>query len=283
MSPRSIRADRPVDPITIEILREVAIGAEAEGVAHMLVGASARDVLLTHVFGLEIKRATYDVDFAVAVKDWQQFEALRARLIAHGTFKNGGKTQQRLYYKGADGEYDYHIDLVPFGEISKGTGEVAWPPDLKTIMNVTGYDDVLAAAELVEFTPGFIQKVVSIPGLAILKIVAWSDRGRGNPKDAQDLIFIMDNYTNAGNFDRIYEVEEALDAGDGDPDVAGVYLLGLDIREVASASTLNTLQQILERDFDRLTIEMVKPLRYLENVEERVVLRLRSLQRALSA
>lgn len=283
MSPRSIRADRPVDPITIEILREVAIGAEAEGVAHMLVGASARDVLLTHVFGLEIKRATYDVDFAVAVKDWQQFEALRARLIAHGMFKNGGKAQQRLYYQGADGEYDYHIDLVPFGEISKGTGEVAWPPDLKTIMSVTGYDDVLAAAELVEFTPGFIQKVVSIPGLAILKIVAWSDRGRGNPKDAQDLIFIMDNYTNAGNFDRIYEVEEALDAGDGDPDVAGVYLLGLDIRQVASASTLNTLQQILERDFDRLTIEMVKPLRYLENVEERVVLRLRSLQRALSA
>lgn len=283
MSPRSIRADRPVDPITIEILREVAIGAEAEGVAHMLVGATARDVLLTHVFGLEIKRATYDVDFAVAVKDWQQFEALRARLIAHGTFKDGGKVQQRLYYKSADVEYDYHIDLVPFGEISKGTGEVAWPPDLKTIMNVAGYDDVLAAAELVEFTPGFIQKVVSIPGLAILKIVAWSDRGRDNPKDAQDLIFIMDNYTNAGNFDRIYEVEEALDAGDGDPDVAGVYLLGLDIRQVASASTLNTLQQILERDFDRLTIEMVKPLRYLENVEERVILRLRSLQRALSA
>lgn len=80
MSLQSIRADRPIDPITAEILREVAAAAEAEGVDHMLVGATARDVLLTHVFGLEVRRATYDVDFAVAVKDWEQFDALRTRL-----------------------------------------------------------------------------------------------------------------------------------------------------------------------------------------------------------
>lgn len=74
-----------------------------------------------------------------------------------------------------------------------------------------------------EFAPGFVQKVVSIPGLAILKIVAWSDRGRENPKDAQDLIFIMDNYADAGNLDGVYEVEGVLEAGDNDTDAAGVY------------------------------------------------------------
>ncbi|RFP08282.1 hypothetical protein D0T23_29225 [Duganella sp. BJB475] len=248
----------------------------------MLVGATARDVLLTHVFGLEVRRATHDVDFAVAVKDWDQFEALRTRLITSGTFKDDGRAKQRLYYKGESGEYDYPIDLVPFGEISKGSDEVAWPPDLKTIMNVAGYEDVLAAAESVEFAPGFVQKVVSIAGLAILKIVAWSDRGRENPKDAQDLIVIMDSYAYAGNFDRIYDVDGVIEAGDNDPDAAGVYLLGLDIRQVASANTLNVLTQIIERDFDRLSTEMVKPLRYLENVEERVTSRLRLLQRALT-
>ena len=115
-----------------------------------------------------------------------------------------------------------------------------------------------------------------------MKIVAWSDRGRENPKDAQDLIFIMDNYADAGNLDRVYEVEGLLEAGDNDPDAAGVYLLGLDIRQVTSANTLNVLRQIIERDFDRLSIEMVKPLRYLENVEARVTSRLRLLQRALA-
>lgn len=282
MSPRSIRADRPVDPITIEILREVAAAAEAEGIGHMLVGATARDVLLTHVFGLGIRRATHDVDFAVAVKDWAQFEALRAGLLARKTFKDGGRAKQRLYYQGERGEYDYHIDLIPFGAISKGSNEIAWPPDLMTIMNVAGYEDALAAAELVEFSLGFIQKVVSIAGLAILKIVAWSDRGRENPKDAQDLVFIMDSYTVAGNSDRVYEVEGVIEAGDYDPDSAGVYLLGLDIRRVASENTLVVLKQIIERDFDRLLIEMIKPLRHVENVEDRVASRLRLLWQALA-
>jgi len=248
----------------------------------MLVGATARDVLLTHVFGLEVMRATHDVDFAVAVKDWAQFDALRTALLERKTFKDGGRAKQRLYYKGTEGRYDYHIDLVPFGAISNGSNELAWPPDLKTIMNVAGYEDVLAAAESVEISPGFIQKVVSIAGLAILKTVAWSDRGRDNPKDAQDLVFIMDSYAAAGNLDRIYEVDGVIEAGDYDPDIAGVYLLGLDMRRVASEKTREVLKQIIERDFDRLSTDMIKPLRHVENVEERVTSRLRLLQQALA-
>jgi predicted nucleotidyltransferase len=282
LSLQSIRADRPVDPVTVEILREVAVAAESEGIDHMLVGATARDVLLTHVFGLEVRRATYDVDFAVAVKDWAHFEALRTGLLVRNTFRDDGRTKQRLYYQGEQSDCNYHIDLVPFGAISKGSNEIAWPPDLKTIMNVAGYEDVLAAAELVEFSPGFIQKVVSIAGLAILKIVAWSDRGRDNPKDAHDMIFIMDSYAAAGNFDRVYQIDGVIEAGDHDPDMAGVYLLGLDIRRMASTNTLGVVKQIIERDFDRLVTEMIKPQRHFENVEERVISRLRLLQQALS-
>ena len=34
----------------------------------MLVGATARDILLNHVFGMAARRATHDLDFAVAVR-----------------------------------------------------------------------------------------------------------------------------------------------------------------------------------------------------------------------
>ena len=44
--------------MTIQILREVTAVADALGINHMLVGATARDVLLTSVFGLEPRRAT---------------------------------------------------------------------------------------------------------------------------------------------------------------------------------------------------------------------------------
>lgn len=281
MQVRTILADRPVDPITVEILRAVATAAGAVQIDHMLVGATARDVLLTHVFGLAMRRATHDVDCAVAVKDWEQFDALRAALLATGMFKDAGRAKQRLYYLDDEGAHAFPLDLVPFGAITKGSDEIAWPPELKTIMNVAGYEDVLAAAEWVEFAAGFQQKVVSVAGLVILKLVAWSDRGRDDPKDALDLAFIMDSYANAGNVDRVYEVDGVIEAGDYDQDAGGVYLLGLDMQRVASEMTRGVIINIIERDFDRLVTEMIKPSRFLENIEARITSRLRLLQQAL--
>jgi len=260
----------------------VAEEAQAEQVDYMLVGATARDILLTHVFGLAARRATYDVDFAIAVKDWDQFDALRARLIARGTFIPGGQARQRLYYKGDQGDLNYHLDLVPFGQITQGSDELAWPPDMKVIMNLAGYDDVLAAAERVTFLPGFDGKVVSLAGLAILKLVAWSDRGLENPKDAHDLIHLMDSYAAAGNIDRVYEEDGVIEAGDYDPDLAGVYLLGKDIRRVASEQTIAVLTQIVERDFNRLSNEMTKAMRHLDDAEPRIQTRLRLLLQAIA-
>jgi predicted nucleotidyltransferase len=280
--PRLIKADHPVDPIVIAILRNVAEEARSEGIPYMLVGATARDILLTHVFGLATRRATYDVDFAIAVRDWHQFDTMKKRLVARGTFRPGGAAQQRLYYHGLDGDLDYPLDLVPFGGIAQGSNEIAWPPDMKTVMNIAGYDDVLAAAELVTFAPGFDGKVVSLAGLAILKLVAWSDRGRDNPKDAHDLIHLINSYAEAGNFDRIYEEEGIIEAGNYDSDLAGAYLLGQDIKRVASTPTRNLLTDIIARDFDKLATEMVKPIRYFENAEQRVASRLRLLQSALT-
>jgi len=282
LTPRSIRADRPIDDVTIDILRAVAEEAQAEQVDYMLVGATARDILLTHVFGLAARRATYDVDFTIAVKDWDQFDALRARLIARGTFIPGGQARQRLYYKGDQGDLNYHLDLVPFGQITQGSDELAWPPDMKVIMNLAGYDDVLAAAERVTFLPGFDGKVVSLAGLAILKLVAWSDRGLENPKDAHDLIHLMDSYAAAGNIDRVYEEDGVIEAGDYDPDLAGVYLLGKDIRRVASEQTIAVLTQIVERDFNRLSNEMTKAMRHLDDAEPRIQTRLRLLLQAIA-
>lgn len=282
MTPRLIRDDRPVDPIIIDILRAIAAETSAEGIDYMLVGATARDILLNHVFGIVARRATYDVDFAVAVKDWHQFDALRARLLARGTFKEQGSAQQRLYFTGWNGDLRYQLDLIPFGAIAQGTGEIAWPPDMAVVMNVAGYDDVLATAEDVKFAADFDGKVVSLAGLAILKLLAWSDRGRENPKDAHDLIYLMDSYTASGNLERVYDEEGVIEAGEADPDLAGVYLLGKDIRRVASIETLSALLQIIRQDFDRLSNEMIKASRHLDNVDERVVSRLHLLEKSLA-
>ena len=50
----------------------------------LVVGALARDLLLHHVHGCKIERATTDVDFALAVSSWEQFSRTRDALIARG-------------------------------------------------------------------------------------------------------------------------------------------------------------------------------------------------------
>lgn len=60
-----VKAERPLDPNILAILATLQAVATDLGFSYFLVGATARDVLMTHVFGLEVQRATHDVDFAV--------------------------------------------------------------------------------------------------------------------------------------------------------------------------------------------------------------------------
>ena len=62
----SVARDRPVDPLAIEILSQIDPVARALGIEYLVAGATARDILLVGVFGLETGRATRDVDLAVA-------------------------------------------------------------------------------------------------------------------------------------------------------------------------------------------------------------------------
>jgi predicted nucleotidyltransferase len=58
----TIRADKPVNPVILEIIASVQTLARQLGYDYLLVGASARDMLMSHVFGIESRRATHDVD-----------------------------------------------------------------------------------------------------------------------------------------------------------------------------------------------------------------------------
>lgn len=48
----------------------------------LLVGAMARDVLLTFAHGIRCARATQDMDFAFALDNWAQFSTWKERLLA---------------------------------------------------------------------------------------------------------------------------------------------------------------------------------------------------------
>jgi len=258
----SVPRDRRVDPITIEILRRVDGVARGLAVDYFVVGATARDILLTGVFGLSAGRATRDVDLAMAMPGWGEFEAMKARLVDTGAFRAEERIAQRLSYLQAPGR-GYPLDLIPFGGVEREGNAIAWPPDGAVVMNVAGYTEVFASAVQVELEPGFILRVASLAGLAILKLFAWADRGAGNPRDAIDLATLLREYGAAGNGDRLYGAEiGVLEAVGYDFDLAGARLLGVDAGRIAVPSTQKQILALLDDParVDRLGLRVAQGL-----------------------
>lgn len=256
--PLTPKPDRPVEPIALLVIREIHKAARELGFPVFLVGAMARIILLENIFGLRAGRATTDVDFAFALDNWEQYRTLKTFLIANADFEESGHVAHRLLLRLPGLEHKFKVDLIPFGGIETSPDTIAWPPDMAVMMNVAGYGDALAAAVTIEVAPGINMAVASLPGIAILKLFAWADRGRENPKDAIDLFLLLRDYHEAGNESRIYEEEGAflaLEAAGYDIELAGAWLLGNDAAVMASSQTNAELSALLTGTKSRRLVE----------------------------
>lgn len=118
-NPLIVSEDRPLDPTILHILTAVDRVAAEQGCSYIIVGATARDLLLYHVFGIPAMRATQDVDFAIAIENWEKFQDLSSALLATDHFAPS-RVEHRLFLKTPQGMTKTPIDLIPFGGIAEG-------------------------------------------------------------------------------------------------------------------------------------------------------------------
>jgi predicted nucleotidyltransferase len=234
-----------IDPVLVDVFDAIAGVAAARHIRYFVVGATARDMILHHGYGVRIRRATVDIDLGVEVVDWEEFHTLKEGLIASGQFEPT-RAAQRLVYR-----QSLPVDIVPFGPLERDDGEISWPPDHSVRMNVQGFEDAYQDAHMVRLRSEPVLDIpfASLAGLAILKIIAWNDRFPQGRKDAGDLVFLMSNYLDAGNQERLAEeYPELLEGDDFDYERAGVRLLGLDMGKVMSPRTREVILGILDRE-----------------------------------
>jgi predicted nucleotidyltransferase len=240
------RPDRPVDPLLLDILREVDVVTKELGIEYFVGGAMARDLILLHVFGRDTGRATRDVDLGICIDHWGKLDSLKQSLIKGGNFTELAKVAHRLIYRPNNSANGTPLDLLPFGKVESANATIAWPPDMDVIMNVAGFAEARESALNVQVAPEFSVLVTSLPSLAVLKILAWRDRHLATTKDAIDFMLIARHYHDAGNTNRLYESESALlQAAEFDPGIAGAMLLGKDAAAVCQARTAQAVQLIL--------------------------------------
>lgn len=259
MKTLSVAPDRPIDPITLEVLRSVDSAVREIGIPFFVSGAMARDIILVHALGLEVEEVTYDLDLAVNVASWDQFATLKSRLVDTGLFAVAPKEAQRLIYRTG-----YRVDLVPFGAVMEPGGRVAWPPDQTTVMNMSGHIESLEAAWTVKVDADLTVKVAGPASIAALKIFAWLDRGDVTRKDARDITLLMIRYCKIVGDDVLYGEELALmERVDYVQERAGPMLLGKHVKKALSATTVDQLLAALSdaRKRDRLMLHVAASIK----------------------
>jgi len=110
-----------IDPRICEVFNSINRVLTELKMPYIVVGATARDLVLHHGYGARIQRATDDVDFAIEVADWNVFEILKMKLIEKGFRET--KAQHRLLSPA-----DMVVDIVPFGDVEDEESSIAWPP-----------------------------------------------------------------------------------------------------------------------------------------------------------
>jgi predicted nucleotidyltransferase len=242
----------------VPLYRAIDEATTALGIRYLVVGAMARDLVLVYGFDAGIERGTRDVDFGIQVNSWGDFQTLKDALLNRGFTEDEKSGKQRLI--GPD-EWDLSLDsldLVPFGGIQDDNANISWPPNEDMVMSVLGFDEALRTAIKVTISrdPLLVIPVASLPGIVLLKLIAWTDRAADKKaKDAQDLRFIMLNYIKIEEISDLTYTDGVMDKYGYDADLASAHILGKHAGEIAGDATRNQIGKIFADDIAGRTQE----------------------------
>jgi predicted nucleotidyltransferase len=209
------------------------------GVDFYIVGAVARDIWLTQMYGMPERSMTRDLDLAIFINNTDEYETLKMWLIEHEEFTQDVNSDFCLHYHGEDKLNNVVVDLMPFGAIADETGNVYFGNGEEYI-SMAGFAEVLSAAPIMATQAGEQWRVVSIPGIVVLKLLAWQDRPERG-KDIPDIWNLLEIYYQLIE-DEIFELHNDL-FGENEMvsttdylTLIGVRVMGRKIRELVAGS-----------------------------------------------
>lgn len=256
--------------------------ANSFAIPFFVVGAFSRDLILKHGYGIEPRRKTGDIDLGMEVANWGQFDKLKESLIATGQFCLTSE-KQRLRCG------TIFIDILPFGPITDKDKKISWPPEHEIIMSMVGFEEAYEYSITLRLSsdPELDIKLASLPGLAIMKLIAWKEKYPNRKRDAEDLLLIMNKYEEAGNSERLYEEDLPLLQEEGfDTKLAGTRLLGRDMAKISDPRTIQIVKGILDAETEemsqyKLLTDMIRETGMAETRFDKILLQLEKLKQGL--
>ncbi|MCY7349599.1 MAG: nucleotidyl transferase AbiEii/AbiGii toxin family protein [Cytophagaceae bacterium] len=159
------------------------------GIDFYLVGAVARDISMA-IHGLESSRVTRDLDLAVLVPEEADYYRLKDTLLVQGNFAEVRHMPFTLKYAGQT-----DVDLLPFGGMELNNEVLINKGEAIARLKVNGFSEVYEhGTQLVTLDNEFTFRVCGLPGMVLLKLIAYDDRPEHRVKDLADVSFILKNY-----------------------------------------------------------------------------------------
>lgn len=208
-------------------------------IPYYLIGVSAIALEMLKK-GIKPARGTKDIDFAIMISTLQQFEEVVNDLVKVGF--NKVKAPWTIIHP----EYDVVVDLLPFGEIEENN-KVGFNQRY-TDLHVLGFKEVMKNSREYEIEDRVVH-VPPIPGMVLLKLVAWSDRPEDRANDPYDILKIIEHYNDleyesnmSEHYDLIPEEEEF------DERIFSARILGRKAKEYLdeSADLKNRIIEVIE-------------------------------------
>jgi predicted nucleotidyltransferase len=177
-------------PEITEMLSALERGFNKFGIDFYLVGAAARDVWMSGINKIAPRRTTGDIDFAVLINDKGTYEALKAYLIKTEGFHPTKENSFVLLWKDKT-----EVDLLPFGAIEDEEGKVTIEGTGYTTVHVPGFTEVYEEGlPQLELEGEHRFKFCTLPGIVVLKLIAWDDRPEARRDDIKDISDILNHF-----------------------------------------------------------------------------------------
>jgi predicted nucleotidyltransferase len=157
-----------------------------------LVGAVARDVWMSGINKIAPRRTTGDIDFAVLINDKGIYEALKKYLVNTEGFHPYKGNSFVLIWKDKS-----EVDLLPFGAIENEDRRVIADGLGLTNISLQGFTEVYEEGLPELDLEGEHQfKFCTLPGIVLLKMIAWDDRPEQRRDDIKDISDILNHFFN---------------------------------------------------------------------------------------
>lgn len=219
-------------------------GFNALEIDFYLVGAIARDTWFAH-HGVR-PLGTKDVDFAVYIPSKENYEKLREYLRENEGFQTSSQNQFVIF-----SQEGLEVDLLPFGEIEV-EGKVMMKGKGLTQIAVNGFREVYEnGTDEVEFENDQVFKVCTLPGIVILKLIAYDDRPEVRQNDIKDITLILKHYFDIET-DNIYELHNDLFEDNRDTSLIAARVIGRQMKSIfaKSKNVEERIISIIQKEID---------------------------------